>query len=203
MINIKKFFALLLTISTLLCLVACGSASNNGKAGSSSTATYEDALKNYEAMLNGEADIIEAMAPKSFWEWAKSYCEENGMVYDMDAAKANFKIDHQEMISSSEAEVGANAKISLSINNAVQFSDEQLASAAASLNLTFSISESTVQEAVLLDCTATMVGDDDRQEVDNQFVAIRIDGNWYIAHYDEYDGQIECPFVVVSVIHFD
>lgn len=154
--------AALLVVIVLAIVLLCGT-------------SYKDAVKNYQAVMNGNAGKIAAMAPNDYWKYVKE--EEDITKADV---KDTFKDLYDEMKDEMEDEFGKNAKYSIKVTEADKLSKKKLKALAENIEDHYEIDEKKVKAGYELECEISIKGRLDDDEYEDTLYAVKIGGNWYV-----------------------
>lgn len=137
--------------------------------------SYKDAVKNYQAVMNGNAGKIVSLAPNDYWKYLKE--EEDITKADV---KEAFKEMYDEMKDEMEDTYGKNAKYSIKISDADKLSKKKLEALAENIEDNYEIDEKKVKAGYELECEMSVKGREDDDEYEDSLYAVKIGGNWYV-----------------------
>ena len=137
--------------------------------------SYKDAVKNYQAVMNGNAGKIISLAPNDYWKYVKE--EEDISKADV---KDTFKELYEEMEEEMEDTYGKNAKYTIKVTDADKLSKKKLSALAENIEENYEIDEKKVKAGYELECEMTVKGREDDDEYEDTLYAVKIGGNWYV-----------------------
>lgn len=137
--------------------------------------SYKTAVKNYQAVMNGNVGKITSLAPSGYWK----YLEEEEDLTKADV-KENFKEYYEEFEEMLEDQYGKNAKITIKITDADDLSKKKLEALAENIEDNYDIDEKKVTAGYELECEMTIKGEEDDDETEQTLYAVKIGGSWYL-----------------------
>lgn len=184
----KKLLALLLTIVMLLSLAACNSDKDSDDNQNSSD-SYNTAINNYQAVLNGNTEKLTSLAPNEIWEWA----EENGNVAQTDVKRA-YKDQYEDLKEDLEEEFGKNATIKITETDKKEMSKRDIHEIGEMLEASYDIDEGKITAGWEMEVEIAYKGKDDNMEVETELHVVKISNQWYVVEGIEALSQIitEC-----------
>ena len=162
----KKLLALLLALMMVLCcFVACDKDDDDDKKSSKKGGSglddydYAEALENYMDARGGDADAYKAMAPDEYWDelgWSDDDIE-----YYVDEMKAFDDIE-------------------IEIEDEEKLDEDEIAEFVEEFNMhcPCDLDADDISKAYAVEATVTL---GDAGMVENEWVAIKLDGEWYLA----------------------
>lgn len=150
--------------------------------------SYEDALKTYVAVCNGDLDKVQQLAPAEYWE---TMAGKNGTA--MDAIKEERKA--QESRDNSYTQLfGEDMQFTAKCVHSEPAEAESMEKLRTLLEEKYGISPEKVKEAVLLEVYTRWEGSLEEMSNLDKFCAVKIGTQWYIGHYFEGEKSVYFSF---------
>jgi len=133
---------------------------------------YKKAVKNLEKLYNGNGKVIEKMAPKDYWD-----------EYDIDVDEMieEYEDSYDEMVEYLEEKYGKNVKFKIKITDKEKMDSDDVKDLAKVLADKYDfIKKKDVKKAYELELEMTIKGKDDEDSNDEDVIAVKIKGNWYL-----------------------
>lgn len=133
------------------------------------------AVKNYQAVLNGNAGKIASLAPSQYWKYWKE---------EEDITKADVKKEFKELYEDGKEEMeeiyGKNVKYTVKVTEKDKMSKKDLKEIADQLEDNYEIDDKKVKAGYELECEMTIKGKEDDEEIETTLYAVKISGKWYL-----------------------
>ena len=133
------------------------------------------AIKNYEAVMNGNAGKVTSLAPGAYWKYVKD--EEDVTKSDV---KKEFKDQWEDLKEEMEDQYGKNVKIKIKVTDKKKMSKKDLEEIAEKIEDNYEIDEKKVKAGWEMECEMTIKGREDDDEVENTLYVVKISGKWYV-----------------------
>lgn len=180
----KKLLALLLAIVMIMSFAACNSEKDNDNNQKSSN-SYNTALNNYQAVLNGNAEKLTSLAPNEIWEWA----EENGNVTQTDVKRV-YKDQYEDLKEELEEEFGKNTTIKITVTDKKEMSKKDIHEIGESLEASYDLDGGEITAGWEIDAEIAYKGKDDNTEIETELHIVKIGNQWYVVEGIETLSQI-------------
>lgn len=150
--------------------------------------SYEDALKTYVAVCNGDLNKVQQLAPAEYWE---TMAGENGTA--MDAIKEERKAQESRDNSYTQL-LGEDMQFTAKCVHSEPAEAESMEKLRTLLEEKYGISPEKVKEAVLLEVYTRWEGSLEEMSNLDKFCAVKIGTQWYIGHYFEGEKSVYFRF---------
>lgn len=161
---------------------------------------YKKALTTYlDAAFKGDTKKIEDTMPKEVWQFYYDEYELDEEFATVDEFIASCEEGYLEMYEEEiiDDDYGKFKKFDYEIKDAKKVTDTKLDKIAESIADTYDdIDEKDVKQAYKVEIKGDIVFEEDEIEVDGEFYAVKIGGNWYLMEgYDDYYYFVGTEFV--------
>jgi hypothetical protein len=136
------------------------------------------AVDKYEAVLNGDFDKIETLAPKEYWDYMAERTNMTKNQYIEDLAK-NRKENYLEQMSQ-DTIIGKLLSRELRVLDTEKVNANELAGIRTALEEEYGISSHRIHSAYSLILKVTTKGSKESSSYSSRITAIRIDTEWYL-----------------------
>ena len=141
----------------------------------------EDALDDYiEVYFKGDIDLVEDLAPEVYWEELSD--KDNADLDVEDVQEYIEEVHYDSIIDVLENKCGRDVKVSYEIVGTDEVGKSKLEKMKETLKSKYDIPKKDVEEAVELEVEFKFKGDEDIEEDEETFYAVKIDGDWYICN---------------------
>lgn len=175
----KKIISLLLVWVILFSFAACEPETEESPENG-----YEDTLKLYEEIYNGDLEKIRQTAPQKVWE---HYEKETGKT--VEDVIADSEATYQSFVSEIKAQHGSDFTISLSIKNSEHCDIETVEKIGKALKNDYNMNENAITDAYKITMAATVTAGEESEAGDAEYYLIMIENHWYLASYIDMDGE--------------
>ncbi len=168
----KKFSALVLALMMVLCcFVACekdddddSDKKSSKKNSSNDDYAYSEAIENYIDARCGDFDAYKAMAPDAYWDALE---DED---YDIEEA-----FDQMTSVAIDDVEVEITDEEKLDTDDIEEFVEQ------FNMHSQYELDADDISKAYGVEAEITVKMDDSNALLENEWVAVKIDGEWYLA----------------------
>ncbi len=168
----KKFLALALALMMVLCcFVACDTDDDDDsdkksskKSSSNDDYAYSEAIENYIDARCGDFDAYKAMAPDEYWD----VLEDEG--YDIEDA-----FDQMTSVEIDDVEVEIIDEDKLDTDDIEEFVEE------FNMHSLYELDADDISKAYEVEAEITLEMGDSSGLIEGEWVAVKIDGEWYLA----------------------
>ena len=172
----KKIFAFLMVLVTLVGLVACGD--SDGSGGKRKSRTLESAVDAYyEAIYFGEMNNIEKTAPKQFWDWVSK--EHPQTVEEIE--EAYYEFDYLEInIGSNKKYYGDDLEITYEIVEKKELDADDCEKAHTDLENEYDTTFDEIEEMYRVKVEVVYSGSEHTSSKTFTHYACKIGTSWYL-----------------------
>ena len=157
---------------------------------------YKSALNNFVDLMNGDANKIEKVMPKGYWDYMD---EEYGK--ELDDLVDDFKDNYDDMMDDLKDDFGRKIKYSYAIEEATKVDKDDVKDMAEALADQYEfIDEDDVKAAYEVEIELSIKGtkDDDSQDMD--VMCVKIGSSWYLLSFYEYGDNTRYSFLAGSIV---
>ncbi|MBE6959520.1 MAG: zinc ribbon domain-containing protein [Ruminococcaceae bacterium] len=139
------------------------------------------AVSKYEAVLNGEFDKVESLAPQECWNTAAKQSKMDTDKY-IDTLTETLEKNHLKKLAQ-ESILGKFVSIKLQVLNTEELNDTDMTGVKEALEETYGIDQSRIKSAYKLFLKVVSKGTKESSSVASMVTAIKIDSEWYLIRY--------------------
>lgn len=141
--------------------------------------------------FNGKFDNIEDMAPEAYW----AYVEDEYDV-DLDDMIDDAEDNYDELMEYYEEEYGSNIKVSYDVLDKKELSEKKVKKIASALKDQYDIDKDALTKVYELEVELEIKGSEDDDSSGTELIVAKIDGDWYLISYYEYDDEYRVSFMI-------
>ena len=153
--------------------------------------SYSSALDKALALYEGNYDQVEDMLPPECWDYIEDYENTSKAEY---LYQVEDRFERQRI--NLEEEYGEEYTVSYDLTEEKELSEPKLERAAEYLEKTFYIPAESVTEGYELEVDLTIEGSKGEKTDEEEMIALKIDGAWYLVRMYESNGSLKVGFPI-------